>query len=114
MLISPEGIKLEKSLRLGFQASNNEAEYEALITGIKAMKSLGAKEVEIYSDSRLVVSQIKGGFEARDHYMSQHLWMFKSFQADFQKVSVVRMPRNQNSHANTLATLMSSLDNSIP
>lgn len=48
VLISPEGIKLEKSLKLGFRASNNEAEYEASITGLRTMKSLGAKEVEIY------------------------------------------------------------------
>lgn len=62
MLMSPEGIKLEKSLRIGFRASNNKAEYEALIAGLKVMKRLGAKEVEVYSDSRLVVSHIKGSF----------------------------------------------------
>lgn len=41
-MVSLEGVKLEKSLRLGFQASNNKAEYEALIAGLWAVKKLGA------------------------------------------------------------------------
>lgn len=102
-----KGIKLENSLRLGFRISNNETEYEAFITGLRAMKSLRAKEVEVYSDLRLVVSQIEGSFEVRDHHMSQYLRTFEGLQVDFQKVSVVRVSRSQNSHAN-------SLDNSIP
>lgn len=69
ILISPEGVRLEKSLKLGFQASNNEAEYEALIAELRAVKSLGEKEVEMFLDSRLVVSQINGSFKARDRCM---------------------------------------------
>lgn len=56
IMISLEGIKLEKSLRLGFCASNNEAEYEALIARLRAMKALGAQDVELSLDSWLVVS----------------------------------------------------------
>ena len=56
VIITLEGIRLERSFRLGFRASNNEAEYEALLTGLKAILDMGAREVEIYSDSRLVVS----------------------------------------------------------
>jgi len=70
VLVSLERIKLEKSLQLGFRASNIEEEYEALIAGLKVARNLGAKEVEIFSDSRLVVSQTEGSFEARDHHMS--------------------------------------------
>lgn len=55
-MISLEGIKLEKSLRLGFCAANNEAEYEALIARLRAMKALGAQDVELSLDSWLVVS----------------------------------------------------------
>ncbi|XP_050280675.1 uncharacterized protein LOC126721668 [Quercus robur] len=54
VIITPEGIPLEHSFRLGFKASNNEAEYEALLAGLRAILHLGAKDVEIYSDSRLV------------------------------------------------------------
>ena len=58
VMISPEGLRLEKSLRLVFRTSNNEAEYEALITGLRAVQKFGAMEVEVFSDSKLVVSQI--------------------------------------------------------
>ena len=76
VMISPKGLRLEKSLRLGFQASNNEAEYEALIAKLRAVQKLGAKEVEIFLNSRLVVSQVEGSFEVRDSRMSQYLKLF--------------------------------------
>ena len=66
VIITPKGIKLEHSFKLGFKASNNEAEYEALLAGLRAVLDIGAREVEIYSDSRLVVSQVQGNFEAWD------------------------------------------------
>ena len=114
VLVSPEGVKLERSLRLGFRASNNETEYEALIAGLRAVKNLGAKEVEKFLDSRLVVSQIDGSFKVRDQRMSQYLKMFENLRANLQKVSVVRVLRSQNSHAYSLAILASSLDDCIP
>ena len=65
IMISPKGLRLEKSLRLGFQASNNEVEYEALIAGLRVSRKLGTEDVEIFSDSRLVVSQVKESFEVK-------------------------------------------------
>ena len=56
VIITPEGIRLEHSFRLGFRASNNEAKYEALLVGLRVVLDMGAREVEIYSDSFLVVS----------------------------------------------------------
>ena len=55
VLISPEEAIIEKSLRLGFSATNNEAEYEALLQGIAMVQKMGGKVVEMFSDSRLVV-----------------------------------------------------------
>ena len=51
-----EGIKLEHSFKFGFKASNNEAEYEALLAGLRVVSNLSAKEVEVYLNSRLVVN----------------------------------------------------------
>ena len=51
IIITLDGIKLEHSFRVGFKASNNEAEYEALLVGLRVVSELGAKEVEVYSDS---------------------------------------------------------------
>ena len=55
VLVSPEKITIEKSLRLGFSATNNEAEYEALLMGMAMVQKMGGKVVEMFSDSRLVV-----------------------------------------------------------
>ena len=60
VLISPEKIIIEKSLRLGFLATNNEAKYEALLQGMAMVQKMGGKAVEMFSDSRLVVGQVKG------------------------------------------------------
>ena len=69
MIMSPEGITIEKSLMLGFSATNNEAEYKALLTSVVMVKKLGRKVVEVFSNLRIVVEQVKGELEARDHRM---------------------------------------------
>lgn len=56
VIITPEGIRVEHSFRLGFKALNNEVKYEALLVGLKAALNLGATKLEVHSDSRLVVS----------------------------------------------------------
>ena len=60
VIISPEKIIIEKSLRLGFSATNNKAEYEALLIRMTMVQKMGGKTVEIFSDSKLVVGQVKG------------------------------------------------------
>ena len=69
VIMSPEGITIEKSLMLGFSATNNEAEYKALLTSVVMVKKLGRKVVEVFSNLRIVVEQVKGELEARDHRM---------------------------------------------
>ena len=73
VIITPEGIRLKHSFRLGFRAFNNEAKYVALLAELRVVLDMGAREVEIYSDSRLVVSQVLGNFEARDPQMKEYL-----------------------------------------
>ena len=72
VIITLEGIRLEHSFKLGFKASNNEAEYEALIVGLKTAFDLGARDEDVYLDSRLVVNQVQGSFEARDSWMKEY------------------------------------------
>ena len=88
VIITPEGIRLEHSFRLGFKASNNEAEYEALIVELKTFLDLGARDVEVYSDLRLVVNQVQGSFEARDSWMKEYLKVAKQIMAKFSTTSV--------------------------
>ena len=73
VLISPERITIEKSLRLSFLATNNEAEYEVLLVGMTIVQKMGGKAVKIFSDSRLVMGQVQGKLEARDLSMQEYL-----------------------------------------
>ena len=73
VLISLEKITIEKSLRLGFSATNNEAEYEALLQGMAMVQKMGGMAMKVFSDSRLVVGQVKGELEARDVRMQEYL-----------------------------------------
>ena len=60
---------MEYALIFGFQASNNEAEYEAIIVRLSLAHSMEADQLEIYSDSQLVVKQIEDSYEARGEKM---------------------------------------------
>ena len=69
VLVSPEKVVVEKSLRLDFSATNNEAEYEALLEGMAMVRRMGGKSIRLFSDSRLVIGQVRGEFEAKDERM---------------------------------------------
>ena len=56
VIITQEGIKVEHSFRLGFKVSNNETEYKARLGGLRAALNLNAREVKVYSDSRLIIN----------------------------------------------------------
>ena len=73
VLVSLEKTIIEKSLRLGFSTTNNEAEYEALLQGLAMVEKMRGKVVEMFSDSRLVVGQVKGELEVRDARMQEYL-----------------------------------------
>ena len=73
VLISPERLVVEKSLRLGFSATNNEAKYEALLEGMSIVQKMGGKSATMFSNSRLVVGQVKDKLEARDERMQEYL-----------------------------------------
>ncbi|XP_030939609.1 uncharacterized protein LOC115964439 [Quercus lobata] len=114
VIITSEGILLEHSFRLGFNASNNEVEYEALLVGLRAISRLEAQDVEVYSDSRLIVNQVQGSFEARDPWMKAYLNLVKQVMDDFCMVKVIQVARAQNRHADSLTTLASSIAKDIP
>ena len=64
ILVSLEGHRMHCALRFGFKASNNETEYEALITGLKLAKEMKVESLEVYSDSQLVVCQVTNEYQA--------------------------------------------------
>ena len=114
VLISPEKITIEKSLRLGFSATNNDAEYEALLQVMAVVQKIGGKAMEVFSDSRLVVGQVKGELEARDMRMQEYLSQVKRLQSDFEFFDLSHVSRSGNTHADSLATLATSLEYGLP
>ena len=77
VLVSLEKVTIEKSLRLCFSATNNKVEYEALLVGMAIVQRMGEKAVKMFSNSRLVVGQMKGELEARDVRMQGYLSQVK-------------------------------------
>ena len=89
VLISPKKITIEKSLRLGFLVTNNEAEYETLLVGMTIVPKLGRKSVEIFLDSRLVVGQVKGELKARDVRMQEYLSQVRHLRPGFESFNLL-------------------------
>ena len=73
VLMSPEKVVIEKSLRLNFSTTNNEAKYEVLLVGMAMVQRMGGKSIKLFSNSRLVVGQVGGEFEAKDERMEGYL-----------------------------------------
>ena len=113
-MVSPEKITIEKSLRLGFSATNNEAEYEILLAGMTMVQKIGGKTVKMLSNSRLVVGQVKGELEARNTRMQEYLSQVRCIQTKFESFDLSYIPRNGNTHADSLATLATSSAQDLP
>ena len=105
ILTSPEGIDIEYALKFRFQASNNEAKYEAIIAGQSLSHSLEIDQFEVCSDSQLVVRQIEDTYEAKSRRMILYLKKVRDLLKKFMLVQVRHIPRAENSRAYALAKL---------
>ena len=108
VLVSPEKITIEKFLWMSFSATNNEAEYEVLLIGKMMVQKMGRKTVKVFSDSKLVVGQVRGDLEARDPRMQEYLGQVKSIQTKFEFFELSHIPRGGDTHADSLATFATS------
>ena len=113
ILTSPDGIDVEYALRFGFQASKNEAEYEVVIAGLNLAHSMEANQLEVSSDSQLVVKQIEDSYEARGEKMILYLKKVREFLKKFIRVQVKHVPRVENSRADALAKLATALQKDL-
>ncbi|XP_021863719.1 uncharacterized protein [Spinacia oleracea] len=111
---SPEGDVYEYAMRFNFQTSNNEAEYEALICGIQMSKAARATEVLVLSDSQLMVSQVKGEYEAKDDAMIKYLEIVHQEAQQLTSFEIQHIPRTENSKADALSKLASSASCDTP
>lgn len=73
ILTNPNGDEAEFAINLGFKASNNEAEYEALVHGLEIEDKMGVKKLVVYSDSQLVVQEMLGQYNVKDDRMIRYV-----------------------------------------
>jgi len=92
VLEGPGGILIEQSLRFSFKASNNQAEYEALIAGMLLAKEIRAKKLSARSDSLLVTGQFNGEFSAKDPQLAKYLEYVKLLAKTFRVFRLDHVP----------------------
>lgn len=95
-----------------FAASNNDAEYEALILGLNNFFEAGARVLSVFFDSQLIVGKVNGECEAKDDSMKMYSIKVKEFVAKFKNFSLTYVPRSGNAQADSLARLVSSTETS--
>ena len=80
---------LKYGVQLKFLATNNEAEYDGILTGLRLGKALGAKNLLVQSDSKLVIGKIKEEYKAKEERMQKYLRLTKHLTQEFDKVEFV-------------------------
>ena len=109
LLQSPTGEHLEQAIRLGFPASNNEAEYEAILSGLDLALALSISKLRVYSDSQLVVRLVQKEYEAKDARMARYLAKVRDTLQRFTEWTIEKIKRTENGRANALAGIVASL-----
>ncbi|GJY17642.1 reverse transcriptase domain-containing protein [Tanacetum coccineum] len=108
ILTSPEGMEFTYALRFGFEATNNEAEYEALITGLRIAEQMGIKNLQANVDSRLVANQVNGTYIAKETDMVRYLEKVKTLTNGFRMFTIKQVPRSENKKADALSKISST------
>ena len=110
MLISPKGHKIHCAICFGFKVSNNEAEYEALIVGLHLARELWAHNMNIFSDSQLVVNQVNDIYLVIGEKMATYLEKANEQLSSFFVASFEVILWSENLNADVLAKLASTRD----
>ncbi|MBS3759877.1 ribonuclease HI [Halodesulfurarchaeum sp.] len=102
VLIDEDGIVDEGGETIG-RATNNQAEYEALIHGLEVAVQYGYDEAEIRGDSELIVNQVTGAWNANDPTLREYRVRVHELLAEFEDYSITHVPRETNDRADNLA-----------
>nr|GEV57150.1 reverse transcriptase domain-containing protein [Tanacetum cinerariifolium] len=108
ILTNPEGIEFSYALRFQFAASNNEAEYEALMAGLRIAVQMGVQNVHVSVDSKLVANQVLRTYVAKEENMIKYLDKVKSLVSGFTNFSISQVPRRKNKKADALSKIVST------
>jgi ribonuclease HI len=101
----PNRKEFRYALKFGFVATNNEAEYEAVLSAMEMAREMGIMNLEIRSDSRVVVEQVNGSYTAQEARISQYLEKVRQFYPNFDKVALTKVPREENVLADALSRI---------
>ena len=96
VIITLDRQMLKYEVQLKFPATNNEAEYEGILTGLRVGKALEAKNLLLQSDSKLVIGQIKEEYESKEERMQKYLRLTNHLTQEFDRVEFVQILRSQN------------------
>ncbi len=97
------------SRRIG-RATNNQAEYRAIIAALEEATGLGARQVDIHSDSELVVKQINGEYRVKKATLKPLYQQVKQLQGQLKDFTITHIPRQQNIEADKLANKALDID----
>jgi ribonuclease HI len=108
ILTSPKGDKLQYVLQMHFRASNNIAEYEALVHGLKLDKEIGIRRILCFGDSDLVVYQVSGEWDTKDANMASYRFYVQQLSGFFEGCEFHHVPRANNDEADWLSKIGST------
>nr|GEW99275.1 reverse transcriptase domain-containing protein [Tanacetum cinerariifolium] len=108
ILTNPEGVKFTYALRFQFAASNNEAEYEALVAGLRIATQMGVKNIQVNVNSKLVANQVLGTYVEKKDNMIKYLEIVKGLVNGFTTFSISQVPRSKNKQADALSKITST------
>ncbi|XP_028053007.1 uncharacterized protein LOC114257443 [Camellia sinensis] len=108
VLTLSDGLIIEQVITLGFLASNNEAEYEALLAGLRSALRMKASALMVFSNSKLVVNQVSGEYEAKDKRMAKYQALVRAKIKKFAAIRMEQIDREENRAADELAGLASA------
>ena len=89
---TPKGQLLKHVVRFQYPTTNNEVEYESLLTGLRIAKVLGATTLRVQSDSQLVVGQVNSEYEVKEDRMAKYLSLVRDIMARFDEVVLIQIP----------------------
>nr|GEX09871.1 reverse transcriptase domain-containing protein [Tanacetum cinerariifolium] len=108
ILTNPEGVEFTYALMFQFTASNNEAEYEALVVGLRIAAQMGVKNVQVNVDSILVANQVLGTYVAKENNVIKYLEIVKGLVSGFTTFSISQVPRSKNKKADAVSKIAST------